>query len=99
MSTWMCRIVGYAFVDINNDGSKELFIGNQKGAEKGYFYEVYTIHDGEAILFAQSMYRYHHYLCEDLKIEIPWSGSWEYTEADYYQLKSGMTDLEKNRSC
>ena len=87
--------IGYAFVDVNNDGSKELFIGNQKGTEKGYFYEAYTIHDGEVILFAQSMERYNHYLCEDLRIEIPWSGSSEYTEADYYQLKSGMTDLEK----
>lgn len=87
--------IGYAFVDINNDGSKELFIGNKRDTEKGHFYEAYTIHDGEVTLFAQSMDRYNHYLCEDLRIEIPWSGSSEYTESDYYQLKSEMADLEK----
>ncbi len=55
--------IGYAFLDVDQNGIPELFIGEI--SEGDYFFDYYTIIEGTSILVAQSSERDRYYLCAD----------------------------------
>lgn len=87
--------LGYALMDINGDEIKELFIGISGRQQDGYFYELYTILDNNAVLVTQTMYRYHNYLCDNYMIENSSSDGWDVSESSYYKLLPHSVKLEQ----
>lgn len=59
--------LGYAFVDVNNNGSDELIIGEvgEYGGGSGEFFDLYTMVDGQAVLVVSGGERDRYYLCNN----------------------------------
>lgn len=79
----MLSKMGYAFADVNNDGSPELFIGSipspTSSVARGYFNDMYTISDGNIISVAQGGERNAFYLGSDGAIYNAGSGGAAFT--------------------
>lgn len=55
--------VGFAFIDLDNDGSRELIIGAIQNAEQDpVVFEIWTLSEGEPVMLAQSGQRNRFYL-------------------------------------
>lgn len=55
--------VGFGYMDLDNDGQEELFIGAIKGADQDpSIFEIWTVADGEAVMLAQGGTRNHYVL-------------------------------------
>ena len=58
--------VGYMILDINNDGTGELFIGKQpEGKYQETIYQIYTLKNGKPVLVADGSERDGYFLCVD----------------------------------
>ncbi|MCM1500990.1 MAG: hypothetical protein NC124_21235 [Clostridium sp.] len=66
--------VGYAFVDLDNNGIPELLVTTVQEALSGMIYDLYSYIDGEIVHLASSMERDRYYLCEDNTIYNEGSG-------------------------
>lgn len=62
--------IGYTFIDVDGNGSPELFIGeiNIQGDYVGMFFDMYTISDQGAVRVISSGERNRFYLCEDMSL-------------------------------
>lgn len=80
--------IGYTFIDIDNNGVRELLIGemNAEGAYVGMFFDMYTIVNDEVVLVTSSGERDRYYLCEDYTIANEASGGAESSMHAYYNL-------------
>lgn len=100
---YMCRYysdpseLGYALMDINNNGTYELIIGEvgQYGNRAGFFFDLYTMNGDQAALVASSTERDRYYLCYDGYIENEGSESAFFSWNVYRQFhKDGYLLLE-----
>ena len=87
--------IGYSFIDLNDDGIKELLIGLDSEDETSYgdmyqnmIYDLYTYMNGKIIHLATSGERFAFQLCEDNSIYY-WGSSGAASSAFYlYQLNA-----------
>lgn len=66
--------VGYAFVDLDNNGIPELLVSTVQDAVDGMIYDLYSYVEGNVIHLASSIERGRYYLCEDNTIYEEGSG-------------------------
>lgn len=90
---------GYAVYDIDQDGRKELFIGNTKHNSSsgswvdGYIYALYSINDDGAVeLLAYSEYRDSYNLCKDNVIRRHSSGGATHNETSFYSITNSKKE-------
>lgn len=57
--------IGCAMLDVDNNGVKELFIGEYDGYDQGLFLDLYTIENNKLVLVTRNAELYRHFLCED----------------------------------
>ena len=87
--------LGYCLLDIDNDGTDELFIGTTEDeGYEGMFFDMYTLTDGKAELVTTSGERDRYYLCEDNTIANEGSSSAFLSVNYYYDYKSGKLNLQ-----
>ena len=87
--------LGYCLLDVDNDGTDELFIGTTEDeGYEGMFFDMYTLTDGKAELVATSGERDRYYLCEDNTIANEGSSSAFLSVNYYYEYKSGKLNLQ-----
>ena len=91
--------VGYTFVDLDNDGSRELVIGAIKNAERDpLVFEIWTLKDGAPVMLVQSGSRNRYYVRYAAEDEL-WSVAYEgengaANHAVYYlQLTEGKLEV------
>lgn len=90
------RDVGYMFCDINHDGQSELFVARVESAETGYFYDMYTVINGEIIHVITAGERDRYQLAEDLSVNNSGSGSAVNSSTDNLRLdKDGSLRVNK----
>ena len=77
--------VGYVMQDVTGDGIPELIIGEINGTP-GFFFDMYTVMNGEATLLVRSGERDRYYLCANGYLENQWSSGAAYSGVDYYQI-------------
>ena len=89
---------GYYFADVNGDGAEEMLLGmageQPEDPKHGYFYELYTLKDGEPVKVTEGTERYRFALCEDGTISASWSGGAGYSGYDFSVLPQGADQLE-----
>ncbi len=79
--------IGYALMDIDGNGVKELLIGGvETGNDEKMFYDLYTIIDNEAVQIATSGERDRYYLCSNSKIANEGSGGAGASKNAYYDF-------------
>ena len=78
--------VGYALVDLDQDGQAELLLGDYT---LPFVFDIYTIIDGQLVHVLDSGERYSYYPLENGYIEHEWSGSAVTSGHDYFQLRGG----------
>lgn len=83
--------VGYAIMDLDNNGVKELIISSSKYSKyyKGLIYDLYTIKEGKAVQILSSAERDRYYLCKNNKLSEEGSGSAILSFWCFYTLKNG----------
>ena len=87
--------LGYCLLDVDNDGTDELFIGTTEDeGYEGMFFDMYTLTDGKAELVTTSGERDRYYLCEDNTIANEGSSSAFLSVNYYYDYKSGKLSLQ-----
>ena len=87
--------LGYCLLDVDNDGTDELFIGTTEDeGYEGMFFDMYTLTDGEAELVTTSGERDRYYLCEDNTIANEGSSSAFLSSNYYYDYKSGKLSFK-----
>lgn len=87
--------LGYCLLDVDNDGTDELFIGTTEDeGYEGMFFDMYTLTDGKAELVTTSGERDRYYLCEDNTIANEGSSSAFLSVNYYYDYKSGKLNLQ-----
>ena len=87
--------LGYCLLDVDNDGTDELFIGTTEDeGYEGMFFDMYTLTEGKAELVASSGERDRYYLCEDNTIANEGSSSAFLSVNYYYEYKSGKLNLQ-----
>lgn len=81
---------GYAFIDLNNDGIDELFLGSIDNLREHNFFKMYILEDGKAKELLSTGTWYSYSLCEDGYI-----AEYESSMATkYYQLEDGLVEKE-----
>lgn len=88
--------VGYALLDINDDGESELFISMMDIADSGAFYDMYTISNGKLVHVITAGERDRYNLAEDLSINNNGSGSASTGREANYGLDSTNGKLQVN---
>ena len=83
--------VGYAIIDLDGNGEKELIITDPS---IGYVYDLYTMSDGEVVHLISSTERNSNFLRENGYIEYQWSDSAAKSGHDFYQLKDEKLIIE-----
>ena len=78
--------VGYALVDLDQDGQVELLLGDITYSQ---LFDAYTLKDGQLIHLLDSGDRYSYQPLEDGYFELNWSGSSATTGHDYFRLQNG----------
>ena len=90
--------LGYYVADLDGNGTEELLIGETDTdgyGNGGFFYDLYTVNNGEIILIASSMERDRYSLCEENIIANDGSGSaFTSTSAFYYVDGSELEFIE-----
>ena len=89
--------VGYTFLDLDGDGTMELFIGAIGGDEfvANTVFDFYTYQDGHPVLLIDSMERARCYICDDNTIVIDGANSAFNTEYSCYSYANGtLTEIE-----
>lgn len=87
--------LGYCLLDVDNDGTDELFIGTTEDeGYEGMFFDMYTLTDGKTELVTTSGERDRYYLCEDNTIANEGSSSAFLSVNYYYDYKSGKLSLQ-----
>lgn len=84
--------VGYALVDLDQDGQAELLLGDYT---LPFVFDIYTIIDGQLVHVLDSGERYSYYPLENGYFEHLWSGSAVTIGHDYLQLQSGELVLQE----
>ena len=78
--------VGYALVDLDQDGQAELLLGDDTFP---FVFDIYTIVDGQLVHILDSGERYSYYPLEDGYFELSWSGGAALSGHDYFRLENG----------
>lgn len=89
--------VGYTFLDLDGDGTMELFIGAIRGDEfvANTVFDFYTYQDGHPVLLIDSMERARCYICDDNTLVIDGANSAFDTEYSCYSYANGeLTEIE-----
>ena len=89
--------VGYIFLDLDGDGTMELFIGAIGGDEfvANAVFDFYTYQDGHPVLLLDSMERARCYICDDNTLVIDGANSAFNTEYSCYSYANGtLTEIE-----
>ena len=89
--------VGYIFLDLDGDGTMELFIGAIGGDEfvANAVFDFYTYQDGHPVLLIDSMERARCYICDDNTLVIDGANSAFNTEYSCYSYANGtLTEIE-----
>lgn len=89
--------VGYTFLDLDGDGTMELFIGAIGGDEfvANTVFDFYTYQDGHPVLLIDSMERARCYICDDNTLVIDGANSASDTEYSCYSYANGeLTEIE-----
>ncbi len=84
--------VGYALVDLDQDGQAELLLGDYTFP---FVFDIYTIIDGQLVHVLDSGERYSYYPLENGYFEHLWSGSAVTSGHDYLRLQSGELVLQE----
>lgn len=82
--------VGYALVDLDNNGQQELIVS---AFDLPYFYDLYTIVDGEAVHLIGSNNGYNCFIYEDGYVEVQWKDGTSANGHDFYLLSNGELAL------
>lgn len=85
--------VGYAFVDLDNNGVPELLISTVQDAVDGMLYDLYSYVDGNVVHLASSIERDRYYLCEDNKICNEGSGGAAVSSTGLFGISSDKHSL------
>lgn len=92
--------IGYAFIDLNEDGTDELLIGVDGELEesisgtKNLIYDLYTCIDGKVIHIFASEERMYYQLCDDNTIYFTGSGGALTSEFTHYQIGDDVQRME-----
>ena len=89
--------VGYTFLDLDGDGTMELFIGAIGGDEfvANTVFDFYTYQDGHPVLLLDSQERARCYICDDNTLVIDGASSAFNTEYSCYSYANGtLTEIE-----
>lgn len=78
--------VGFALIDLDNNGQKELIISD---INSSFVYDLYTISDGEITHLFDSAERNCYYLYKNGYVENQWSSSAASSGTDFYKLGNG----------
>ena len=81
-----CTEIGYALIDLDDDGQRELIIG---GENRLFPYDVFTIKDEQLTHLFSGHDRNSYYLLEDGYIKHQWSGGAMVNGSDFYRLVDG----------
>lgn len=81
-----CTEIGYALIDLDNNGQKELIIG---GEDRLFPYDVFTIKDDQLTHLFSGHDRNSYYLLDDGYIQHQWSGGAVLSGSDFYRLADG----------
>ena len=82
--------IGYAYVDINKDGQKELLVSRLiPEGDLSVIYDLFTVVNGKAVHIASSGERYQFWLCEDDTLNYYGSGGASDSYQAHYTLKNG----------
>lgn len=84
----------YTIKDIDNDGSKELFIYDCWGDDSPIF-AGYSINNGQLVWFLKGGPRCRYYLCSDGKIALEGSSGAAYSTIETYLYKNGTIQFEE----
>lgn len=87
----------YAFLDINDDGVDELFIGNDDHIYPGYLYSAHSVVNGEIVHIISSKNRYHVYLLNDFTFSCSGSNGYNNSSWESYRYTDG--ELVTLREC
>jgi hypothetical protein len=93
--------LGYALVDINNDGALTLLLGTIYGLNNAAPHAIYTLINGEPVLVAQFWSRFRGVIAQDGTIYSVRSGGAAYTYLSSYRLyenASALTQLTEIKS-
>ena len=88
--------VGYTFLDLDGDGTMELFIGAIGGDEfvANAVFDFYTYQDGHPVLLIDSMERARCFICVDNTLVIDGANSAFKTEYSCYSYANGtLTEI------
>lgn len=85
--------IGYAVMDINNDGTPELLIGVDDEYYRGSICDLYTYADGELVYLFSSGERWGHNLCEDGTVTSWGSSGAASFSAEHLYLPSGGREM------
>ena len=87
-------LIGYQFIDLDNDGTSELLIG-MDGEEyyQAVIIDLYTVKDGQIVHLASSGERYRYQLCEDGTIYLYGSSSAASSAYEHYELIDGELSM------
>lgn len=88
--------IGYYVTDLDQNGTEELLIGKANNKEYlGFFYDLYTLTDNNAVLVQTSGERNQFYLCNNNIIHQLWSGSAFLSGWAYYNLNGSTIELKE----
>lgn len=80
--------VGYAFVDLDNNGIPELLVSTVQDAVDGMIYDLYSYAEDNVVHLASSMERDRYYLCEDNTIYNEGSGGAAVSSTRMYEMNA-----------
>lgn len=97
LSDYSLNEIGFAFIDLNCDGTLELVIAPMDLTDKGEFYDLYTVSNGKVIHTASAGERDRFYLAEDGSINNHGSGSAVSNSTDnkYLDPKDGQLKVNQ----
>ncbi len=82
--------IGYALIDLDNNGQQELIISS---IDSTFVYDLYTISDGNTVHLFSSGERYAHTLYNNGYIELGWSSGAACSGHDFYRLTNGKLEF------
>ena len=86
--------VGYAFIDLDENGVSELIVTSTEAAQEGMIYDMYTYKDEKIIHLVTSGERFRYYLCDDNTIYFEGSGGALLSSWEKYRVDSTIEELK-----